>query len=308
MNIQHDGPSTEWLKNSADAEDSCRSISVGGLAVTLGMFQEREAMPVPSIHISNFVRRQTAQSGFSHWTISDDELLARIENNFDKAKPGYRPDVLLVPIEPDGFFSSTVLLREGDRFVGEYVARKAGEDPRKATYVVSNSLGETVEKIEAVRVDVVLYSHAALVENGENDTDADYEIISINASPTDEEAPIPTGALIANHLQLSGGTATKMTDTEFVELLRKSVNYWKDKSSACPEHLKPPRDERVEQINGFMEETIARLYKEIEEYGVKVRDQFGHLLPQPQNDREKLMLLTGQISLALFVQGATAIV
>jgi len=266
--------------------------------------QERPTMP--SIHISNFVRRQTVQSGFSHWTLTDEELLARIQANFDKAKPGYRPDVLLVPIEPDGFFSSTVLLREGDKFVGEYVARKAGEDPRKSTYVVSNSLGEPVEKIEAVRVDVVLYSHAALAENNENDTDADYEIISVNASATDEEAPIPTGALIANHLQLSGGTSTKMTDTEFVELLRKSVMYWKDKSLACPEHLKPPKDDRIDRINGFMQETVARLYDDIEKLGTKVQDELGHLLPQPQNDRERVMFLSGQISLGLFVQGATS--
>lgn len=262
-----------------------------------------------TIHISNFVRRQTAQSGFSHWTISDEELLARIQANFHKAKPGYRPDVLLVPIEPDGFFSSTVLLREGDRFVGEYVARKAGEEPRKSTYVVSNSLGEPVSKIEAVRVDIVLYSHAALAENNENDTDADYEVISVNASSTDEEAPIPTGALIANHLQLSGGTATNMTDTEFVDLLRKSVLYWKDKSSACPEHLKPPKDERIERIeriNGFMEETVTRLYKEIEKLGTKIQDEQGHMLPQPQNDRERVMFLAGEISMALFVQGATS--
>ena len=191
-----------------------------------------------TIHINNFVRRQTPQSGFSHWTISDEELLSRIQANFDKATVGYRPGVLLVPIEPNGFFSSTVLLREGDKLVGEYVARQAGEEPRKSTYVISNRFGESVEKIEAVHVDVVLYSHNVLAENKENDTDADYEIISINASPTDEEVPIPTGALIANHFQLSGGTDTKMSDVEFVELLRKSVMYWKDKSLACPKHLK----------------------------------------------------------------------
>jgi len=195
-----------------------------------------------SIHISDFVRRQTPQSGFSHWTLSDEELLARIQKNLDKAKPGYREGVILVPVEPDGFFSSTVLLREGDVFVGEYVARKAGEEPRKSTYVVSNKLGEPVEKIEAVSVDIVLYAHNVLAENDENDTDAEYEIISVNANASEEEAPIPTGALIANHLQLSGGTATHLNNDEFVELLRKSVSYWKDKSLVCPEHLRNLRN------------------------------------------------------------------
>lgn len=203
-----------------------------------------------TIHISNFVRRQTPQSGFSHWTLSDDDLLARVLKNLEKATPGYREGVILVPVEPEGFFSSTVSLQEGDRFVGEYVSRKEGEEPRKATYVVSNRFGEQVQKSEAVSVYVVLYSHAVLLEGNENDTDADYEIVSINASATDEEAPIPTGALIANHLQLSGGTATNMSDSEFVELLRKSVLYWKDKSLVCPEHLRldNQRPETVDHI------------------------------------------------------------
>lgn len=185
-----------------------------------------------TVHISNFVRRQTPQSGYSHWTISDEELLSRIQANLSQAKPGYREGVILVPVDPSGFFSSTVLLKDGDRLVGEYKSRKPGEEPRKSTYVIGG------EKLPAKRVDVVLYAHHVLAENYENDTNCDFEIVSINAAPDLEEAPIPTGALIANHLELSGGTSTKMTDSEFVALLRKSVLYWKDKSQAAPEHLR----------------------------------------------------------------------
>lgn len=189
------------------------------------------------IHITNFVRRQTPQSGYSHWTISDSELLSRVTSNLHKAVPGYRNGVILVPVDPEGFFSSTVELRDGDKLVGEYVARRQGEEPRKSTYVLKNQFGERVEKSPAVSVYIVLYSHDVLSEKNENETDADYEIVSVNANITDEEAPIPTGALIANHFELSGGTATKMTDSEFVALLRKSVLYWKNKSQVSPEHL-----------------------------------------------------------------------
>lgn len=185
-----------------------------------------------TIHINSFVRRQTPKSGFSHWTLTDEQLLERIHRNLENAKPGYRDGVILVPVEPEGFYSSTVLLTEGTRLVGEYKARKPGEDPRKSTYALDG------EKIPAKSVYVVLYSHAVLAEGNEHETDLDYEIVSINASPTEEEAPIPTGALIANHLQLSGGTATNMTDSEFVALLRKSVLYWKDKALSAPEHLR----------------------------------------------------------------------
>ena len=187
---------------------------------------------MPTIHISKFVRRQTPQSGFSHWTLSDEELLARIQAGFPAAKQGYRDGVLLVPVDPNGFFTGVCQLKEGDKLVGEYKARKEGEDPRKSSYVVGG------EKLPAKSVEIVLYRHDVLVEGKENETDLDFEVVSVNGSPTEEATPIPTGALIANHLRLSGGTDTRMTDSEFVALLRKSVEFWKDKANACPKELK----------------------------------------------------------------------
>lgn len=184
------------------------------------------------IHITSFVRRQTAESGFSHWIHSDESLIKLVTDALPNAKPGYREGVLLVPVNPIGFYSSVTELKEGDVLVGEYVARRPGEDPRKSSYALKG------EKMPAMSVYIVLYSHAVLAEGKENETDADYEIVSVNASPTEEEAPIPTGALIANHLGLSGGTATKMTDSEFVAMLRKSMEFWKDKALACPAELR----------------------------------------------------------------------
>lgn len=183
------------------------------------------------IHITSFVRRQTPASAFSHWTLSDEELLQRVEANIGKATHGYRDGVILVTVDPAGFYSGIVMLKEGDRMVGEYKARREGETPRKSNYALG-------EKIPAKSVYVVLYRHDVLAEKNEHETDADYEIVSVNASPADEEAPIPTGALIANHLGLNGGTNTNLTSDQFVELLRQSVLFWKDKALAAPEHLK----------------------------------------------------------------------
>ncbi len=184
------------------------------------------------IHITSFVRRQTPDSGFSHWTLSDEELVKRVAENLGRAKPGYRNGVVLVPVPADGFFTGVTKLEAGDILIGEYKARRPGEEPRKSSY---NMMGK---KIPAASVDIVLYRHDVLAEKNENETDAEWEIVSVNASPTDGEMPIHTGALIANHLELSGGTATKMTDSEFVALLRKSVEFWKDKANAAPLELK----------------------------------------------------------------------
>lgn len=184
-----------------------------------------------SIHITSFVRRQTPESAFSHWTLSDEELLERVRRNFANRKPGYREGVVLVPVEPDGFYSGIVQLQPGTLLVGEYSARREGEEPRKGTYAVGG------QKITAKSVYIVLYAHDVLAENNENETDADWEIVSVNASPTEDEPPISPGTLMANHFQLSGGTATRMSDSEFVAALKQSVEYWKDKALAAPVSL-----------------------------------------------------------------------
>lgn len=182
------------------------------------------------IHINSFVRRQTVDSPFSHWTINDEELIKRIQDNFLNCERGYREGVVLVQIPADGFFSSLVKIEPDTVLIGEYAARQPGEDPRKSLYALGS-------KMPAKRVDVVLYHHSVLIEKNENESELDWEIVSVNASPTDEPTPLPVATLIANHLELSGGTATKMTDAEFMIALRQSVNFWADKANVLPERL-----------------------------------------------------------------------
>jgi hypothetical protein len=179
-----------------------------------------------SIAVSEFVKRQTPESRFSHFEGEELDLIILVQHNWDKRKPGYRDGVTLVPVPSKHFYSGIVQLKAGDKFAGVYEARQEGEDPRKSTWVVGG------KKIPAKQVDIILYRHDVLAENDEQSAETDWEIISINASPTEEEVPIPMGALIANHLELSGGTATKMTDAEFVTQLRKTVLWWGDKAMA----------------------------------------------------------------------------
>lgn len=182
------------------------------------------------IAFSTFVRRQKPSSEFSHFEgMSEEDVLALVKDNWEKQVPGYRKGVILVPVNPDGFFTPVVLLKEGDLIIGQYKSRHPGEEPRKSTKVVGS------KKTPAKAVDVVLYHKDVLAESNQRSTDADWEIISINARPTEEEEPIHPSTLMANHFVLDGGTATEMSDSEFVAALRKSVMYWKDKMLACTE-------------------------------------------------------------------------
>ncbi len=185
-----------------------------------------------TIQISQFVRRQTKDSEFSHFEGGNTALLILVSKNWDQRKQGYREGVVLVPILDEWaqkkFYCGVCKLEEGDKLSGAYKARQPGEKPRKSTYKVGG------EKIQAKAVDVVCYYKDVLAEGNERSSEADWEIISINARPSIEEMPISTGALIANHLQLSGGTKTNMSDEDFVKQLRISQAYWSDKALVEP--------------------------------------------------------------------------
>lgn len=184
-----------------------------------------------NFHVNSFVRRQTPQSQYSHFIGSDEELLRRVSNNWRDKKQGYREGVVLVPVEPEGFYTPEITLKAGDKFGGEFASRREGEFPRKEMWVSGR------EKEPAVAVDIVLYSSMVLSENGDNELpaeEANWEVISINARPSLGEQPIRPGTLMANHFGADGGTNTNMTPEEFVEALKISWEYWKDKMLVKP--------------------------------------------------------------------------
>lgn len=188
----------------------------------------QEPANMPDIHIHPFVRRQTPESHLTHWLHSDEELLAVIRQGFPKAKQGYRDGVLEVPVNPMGFRTTIVKLEKGDVLTGSYLPRVEGEEPRK-------TLTFKGRKQYAERCIVILYRKDVLDEDNDNKHEGhEWSVISVNAMPTDEDAPMHPDTLIANHFHMSGGTKTNMTDAEFVAALHKSVLYWKDKAMVQP--------------------------------------------------------------------------
>ena len=94
-------------------------------------------------------------------------------------------------------------------------ARRAGEEP----FITVTSWGA---KQPAAVVNIVLYSHETLVEDGDASSEADYEIISINARTTLEEEPLTPVAMMRNFLELTGGTKAEYSAEDFA----KSIHYW----------------------------------------------------------------------------------
>lgn len=183
---------------------------------------------MPTFINHNLVYRQTELSEFSHFTGHFDELPYLVEQYWHKREAGYRDGVVLVPVAPNRFLSATVTLKPGAQLRGAFESRREGEAPRKTMRAVGG------DKVPAKHVDLVLYRQDVLAESEirflDEQSDDTWEIVSINARPTDEPEPIHPDTLLHNHFGSSGGTATNMKDAEFVEALRQSFEYWSDKA------------------------------------------------------------------------------
>lgn len=186
---------------------------------------------LPNIQFNPFVLvRQTKNSRFTCWTCSNGKFLDRVRANWDRRVPGYRDGVVLVPISPSEVYAGVVTLKEGDKLGGKYEARRAGEEPRKHVELVGGKGSVFSRKLPALRVDVVLYRADVLAEEEDNEIIGEWDIISVNGSPTEEAAPLRLNALLANHFEISGGTATGWDAERFEAEMKKSFLYWKDKA------------------------------------------------------------------------------
>ena len=189
------------------------------------------------VHLNTFCSdRQTEESPLTHWEVSNTRLieLAEAEVEAGRTKAGYRDGVVLVSVDPAGFKTGVVELENGDKLIGEFKSRREGEDPRSSIIVYRKELFSLVDSKQSVKiVEVVLYSHSVLAEGNENETDADYEIVSVNGHPTNEPAPIAPETLMHNHFGSDGGTDTGMTAEQFEAAMKESFNYWKNKAMLC---------------------------------------------------------------------------
>ena len=180
-------------------------------------------MKIQTIEVT-LASRQTPESRFSHFEGTEQELLRLVFDNFFNGKQGYREGVWLVTVPPDRFKSGIIQLSEGDALQGVFEARREGEFPRKVVTTIGG------EKLPAKHVEIILYSRDVLEEDPEYTAIADWEVISINASPANSSVPVPPTALIANHFGMSGGTDTGYTAEQFEAALRESVMFWHDKA------------------------------------------------------------------------------
>ena len=172
------------------------------------------------IATSNFVKRQTPNSKFSHFNGTWEQLENLVKDYFQQQNihKGYRDGVVLVDVPPERFMSSVVNIKDGldngsiKQIKTVFQPRQAGEQPYLQIFAIGS-------KQQAKKVQIVLYRNDVLAEGNEQSQDSDWEIISINASPIDKDIPMDNITRARNVLCLPGGTDAKLGDKLYEELM-----------------------------------------------------------------------------------------
>jgi len=189
----------------------------------------------PSIGWSRFAwERHRPGTGHTWFDGTPEELLALIRRHWPERRPGTgRRDlnqVVIVPVPPDRFHGTTVLVDENTPLHAAFERRQPGEEG----FISVRAEGEP----EPVRyAGVVLYSAETLLENGgERSGPWDWEVVCLLASPVPDE-PMDPVTMARNMLGRPGGTPCRYTAEQFAE----AVWYW---SRRARRYLPPsPREE-----------------------------------------------------------------
>lgn len=179
----------------------------------------------------SFVKRQTEESGYSHFIGTWDELALLTSiylKNSNHIRQGYRDGVVLVDLPVQGmnealFYSAIVSLDDKTKLNANYSPRRNGEAP----YI---RIAAKAQKQPAKYASVVLYRWDVLEENNERETYAEWEIVAIKARVTEEEEPMDPYTMARNFLHLEGGTKGDFTVQQFAE----SIVYW-NQHTMCSE-------------------------------------------------------------------------
>lgn len=175
------------------------------------------------VKLNKFAERQTRESRFSYYAGTTEELINLVEENFSKAKAGYKDGVLMVPVPAERFYSAVSKIDENSILESRIESRRTGEEPVLVT-VVKNG-----KKLPAKEVNIVLYRHDVL--GADATTDAEWEIISINASLVEGGEPMTPTAMARNMLVKQGGTKAEYTAEQFAE----AVWFWSQHAMAAGE-------------------------------------------------------------------------
>lgn len=174
--------------------------------------------------LNPFLERQTADSRYSHFVGTAAELLELVEACRGRhARAGAQAGVVHVALPAARFRAGVVAVSDRIGLAATWVRRQPGTPP----YIVITAAAGT-EKPAAVRAEAVLCRSDFL---GERATPgADWEVLTVAASPQATAEPPHPVTLARNQLNLPGAAATRHGRGEFA----RSLAYWLRHVHAAP--------------------------------------------------------------------------
>ena len=177
------------------------------------------------VAVNDFVRRQVAGSGKTYSPdLSFEEIVQHALEQMEAGyfREGYREGVSIVDVDHSlvkHFVCPFVRIDESIKLKAQVVRRRESEEP----YIRMRAANG--EALPAGKVELILYRHDVLMENDEQSTDADWELISIHAIPEGvDELPMGPVTMMRNQLVLPGGTKAQYSSEEWVA----AVKFWQE--------------------------------------------------------------------------------
>ena len=173
-----------------------------------------------TVMLNDFVYRQDEGSRFSHFKGDWRKFLAAVVAALKAAReegipltPGDKDGSIWVIMDPERFMSAIVPVSAGAEMSCVCEARRTGEAP-----VIVPTI--KADKVPALYARVLLFSKELLGDDAV--TEADFEIIAIEASPTAEPTPPHPVTMARNTLGKEGGTITAYLTDGYAE----AVWFW----------------------------------------------------------------------------------
>ena len=186
------------------------------------------------VQVNVFIKRQTKSSGKTYSEELSFDFFAKYAQKKllnDEFIVGYRPEVRIVKLENKyvhKVFCPYVRITKHTKLSAKLVKRRESED----SYIKIRALNGNL--VDTGSVDLILYRHDILLENNENTTNADWELISINALPEGVESmPMGPITMMRNQLELNGGTKAEYSSDEWAE----SVRFWQTYAPIEPSEI-----------------------------------------------------------------------
>lgn len=170
---------------------------------------------------SNFVKTFNQKIGSnSYYDGSFEDLTKLVEENWSNQEPGAGSvdnDVVLVTVPPKNFYTSITGINKFNKkyIVEEEYVRQEGEKPVKHRTLPG------FDKTPAKFVKIVVYRADTLAQDNDRSSDAEWEIIAVNAE-IDENTPMTPETMKRNSNHDQGGTYREYSDKEWKD----AYKYW----------------------------------------------------------------------------------